>query len=108
MRSTAAGAKCLRSGVSKNEHSCAAESNQPSRAPRSFLRRQLASTRQNKRMGTINPSTGESLGEVGWGDADDVDRAVQAAYRGFQTWRALKPLERAKILRAAAQLIRKH
>ena len=63
---------------------------------------------KNKRMGTINPSTGESLGEVGWGDAEDVDLAVKAAYRGFQTWRALKPLERAKILREAAQLIRKH
>jgi betaine-aldehyde dehydrogenase len=63
---------------------------------------------KNKRMGTINPSTGESLGEVGLADAEDVDRAVKAAYRGFQTWRALKPLERAKILREAAQLIRKH
>jgi betaine-aldehyde dehydrogenase len=57
---------------------------------------------KNKRMGTINPSTGESLGEVGLADAEDVDRAVKAAYRGFQTWRALKPLERAKILREAA------
>ena len=63
---------------------------------------------KNKRMGTINPSTGESLGEVGLADAEDVDHAVKAAYRGFQTWRVLKPLERAKILREAAQLIRKH
>jgi betaine-aldehyde dehydrogenase len=63
---------------------------------------------KNKRMGTINPATGESLGEVGLGDAEDVDLAVKAAYRGFQTWRAMKPLERAKILREAAQLIRNH
>jgi betaine-aldehyde dehydrogenase len=63
---------------------------------------------KNKRVGTINPSTGESLGEVGWGDAEDVDHAVKAAYRGFRTWRAMKPLERAKILREVAQLIRKH
>jgi betaine-aldehyde dehydrogenase len=63
---------------------------------------------KNKRVGTINPSTGESLGEVGWGDADDVDHVVKAAYRGFLTWRAIKPLERAKILRDVAQLIRKH
>ena len=63
---------------------------------------------KNKRMGTINPSTGESLGEVGLADAEDVDHAVKAAYRGFQTWRAFKPLERAKILREAAQLIRKY
>ena len=63
---------------------------------------------KNTRVGTINPSTGEPLGEVGWGDAEDVDLAVKAAYRGFQTWRVLKPLERAKILREAAHLIRKH
>jgi betaine-aldehyde dehydrogenase len=63
---------------------------------------------KNKRVGTINPATGESLGEVGWADPADVDHAVKAAYRGFQTWRGVKPLERAKILREAAQLIRKH
>jgi betaine-aldehyde dehydrogenase len=63
---------------------------------------------KNKRMDTINPATGESLGEVGWADPTDVDHAVKAAYRGFQTWRGMKPLERAKILREAAQLIRKH
>ena len=63
---------------------------------------------KNKRMGTLNPATGESLGEVAWADAADVDHAVKAAYRGFQTWRAVKPLERAKILREAALLIRKH
>src|SRR3984885_12775437 len=63
---------------------------------------------KNKRVGTGNPATGEALGEVAWGDAADVDQVVKAAYRGFQTWRAVKPLERAKILREAAQLIRKH
>jgi betaine-aldehyde dehydrogenase len=63
---------------------------------------------KNKRVAAVNPATGEPLGEVAWGDADDVDAAVKAAYRGFQTWRAVKPLERAKILREAAALIRKH
>jgi betaine-aldehyde dehydrogenase len=63
---------------------------------------------KDRRVGTVNPATGESLGEVGWGDAEDVDQAVRAAYRGFRTWRAVKPLEHAKILRDAAQLIRKH
>ncbi len=63
---------------------------------------------KNRRMQTFNPATGESLGEVGLADPEDVDRAVKAAYHGFQTWRAMKPLERAKILREAAQLVRKH
>jgi len=63
---------------------------------------------KHTRVGTINPATGESLGEVSWADAEDVDHAVKAAYRGFQTWRSVKPLERAKILREAARLIRSH
>ena len=37
-----------------------------------------------KRVGTINPATGDSLGEVGWADPADVDHAVKAAYRGFR------------------------
>ena len=56
----------------------------------------------------LQPIDGETLGEVGWGDAQDVDAVVDAAYRGFQVWRATKPLERARILREVAQLIRKH
>lgn len=63
---------------------------------------------ENRKVTTFNPSTGEPLGEVGWGDAEDVNRAVTAAYAGFQTWRTIKPIERAKILREVAQLIRKH
>jgi len=63
---------------------------------------------KHKRVGTINPATGEPLGEISWADAEDVDHAVKAAYRGFQTWRSVKPLERAKTLREAAQLIRRH
>jgi betaine-aldehyde dehydrogenase len=54
---------------------------------------------KNERTSTLNPATGEPLGEVGLADADDVDHAVKAAYRGFQAWRAVTPLERAKILR---------
>jgi betaine-aldehyde dehydrogenase len=55
-----------------------------------------------------SPSTGESLGEVAWASATDVDRIVEAARLGFETWRCTPPLERARRLREAANVIRAH
>jgi len=57
---------------------------------------------------TRSPSTAESLGSVAWADASDVDAAVSAALDGFQIWRAVAPLERARILRESARLIREN
>src|SRR5436305_13687267 len=57
---------------------------------------------------TLNPSTGDSLGEVALADAADVDAAVAAARRGFTEWRAVPPLERARCLRRIADLVRAH
>ena len=57
---------------------------------------------------TTNPGTGESLGPVAEAREVDVDRAVAAARRGFETWRDVKPLERARILKEIAALLRKH
>ena len=53
-----------------------------------------------------SPSTAESLGHVSWAGVADVDRAVAAAAAGFQVWHRVKPLERARILREAAAIIR--
>src|SRR5260221_11697796 len=57
---------------------------------------------------TLNPSTGESLGRVATCGVADVDAAVAAARRGFLEWRAAAPVERARILRRVAQLLREH
>lgn len=57
---------------------------------------------------TTSPSTGQSLGHVAWADASDVDAAVRAAQAGFKQWRRVKPLERGRILREAAAIIRAH
>ena len=57
---------------------------------------------------TLNPGTGLPLGQVAVADAADVAAAVAAARRGFAEWRAVLPLERAKILRRLAQLVRDH
>ena len=54
----------------------------------------------------INPATGETLGELPHANAEDLDRALEAAQAGFSKWRALAPHERGKILKKAADLIR--
>ncbi len=55
---------------------------------------------------TTSPSTGQSLGHVAWAEASDVDAAVRAALVGFHEWRRVRPLERGRILREAAVVIR--
>jgi betaine-aldehyde dehydrogenase len=57
---------------------------------------------------THDPGTGAALGDVAIADAADVDRAVAAARAGFLAWRAVAPLERARILRRIAAVLREH
>lgn len=57
---------------------------------------------------TMNPGTGESLCEVADCDETDVDSAVASAKVGFNEWRRVLPLERARILRRVAVILREH
>jgi succinate-semialdehyde dehydrogenase/glutarate-semialdehyde dehydrogenase len=54
----------------------------------------------------INPATGATLGELPIATSADLDRALDAAQRGFPMWRAKAPHERGRILRRAADLLR--
>ncbi|HWJ87956.1 MAG TPA: aldehyde dehydrogenase family protein [Pelagibacterium sp.] len=55
---------------------------------------------------STDPATGKVLGDVPEGRAEDADAAIAAAKSGFAAWRKVAPLERAKILREAARIIR--
>ena len=59
---------------------------------------------------TRDPSTGEVLAHVAEAGVEDVDRAVAAARRSFDSgvWRELPPAERAKALWRAGDLIEEH
>ena len=57
---------------------------------------------------TLNPATGEVLGEVPLADAADVDRAVRAAHLAFPAWSETPGPERARALRALAAALREH
>ncbi|WP_109477521.1 benzaldehyde dehydrogenase [Paraburkholderia sp. C35] len=54
----------------------------------------------------VNPSTGETLGAVGLGNADDIDRAVRSAERAQSAWASTPFDQRAEVLREAARLLK--
>jgi betaine-aldehyde dehydrogenase len=56
----------------------------------------------------INPGTGETLGPVADASAADIDAAVAAAKTAFAHWKNVLPLERAKLLRKIAAVLRDH
>lgn len=51
------------------------------------------------------PADGRFLGEVPRADGEDVERAAQAAQKGFVRWSALAPAERERVLLRAADLL---
>ncbi|MCB2083225.1 MAG: NAD-dependent succinate-semialdehyde dehydrogenase [Sphingomonadaceae bacterium] len=54
----------------------------------------------------IDPATGEVIGQLPHATAEDLDRALAAAQRGFHTWRKTGADQRAAILLKAAGLIK--
>ncbi len=63
-----------------------------------------AGTRRTHRV--VNPATEEPLGELPLADAADLDRALDAARRGFRLWRDATAQERAAVLSGAAVILR--
>lgn len=53
----------------------------------------------------VNPATAEVLGELPLADAADLDRALDAARRGFARWRRAPAARRGKVLQDAARLL---
>ena len=54
----------------------------------------------------LDPATGETIGSVTHATSDDLDRALDAAARGFKAWRDTGADQRSAILMKAAGLIR--
>ena len=53
----------------------------------------------------VNPATGEALAQLPLASVADLDRALEAAWRGFRRWRDSTPQERASVLQGAARLL---
>jgi succinate-semialdehyde dehydrogenase/glutarate-semialdehyde dehydrogenase len=62
----------------------------------------------DKRQGedVLNPATGQPIAKLPHATKADLDRALEAAQRGFQTWRKVNAHDRAKILKKGADIFR--
>ena len=59
-----------------------------------------------KTLAVFNPANGLEIGRVAHAGIPDLDRALAAAQKGFETWRDVPAVERAKTMRRAAVLMR--
>jgi acyl-CoA reductase-like NAD-dependent aldehyde dehydrogenase len=73
-----------------------------------FIDGKEVASRSGRTFASIDPATGAELAQVAFGETEDVDAAVDAARRTYESgaWAKLSPGERAKRLRRLADLIR--
>jgi phenylacetaldehyde dehydrogenase len=71
-----------------------------SRDKQLFIDGEFVDAVSGKTFPVFNPATGDILANVAEGDAADVDLAVKAARRAFETgpWRSMSPAERARLM----------
>src|ERR1700753_635861 len=63
-----------------------------------------------KTFDTPNPATGETLARIAEGDAEDINRAVSAARRAFDSgpWSRMTPSDRGRLIWKIGDLILEH
>jgi succinate-semialdehyde dehydrogenase/glutarate-semialdehyde dehydrogenase len=57
-------------------------------------------------LAVVNPATGQQIGRVAHASRVDLDKALEAARKGFETWRDTTAADRSRIMRRAAGLLR--
>ncbi|NML18158.1 NAD-dependent succinate-semialdehyde dehydrogenase [Azohydromonas caseinilytica] len=71
-----------------------------------FINGQWLDAADGKTLAVFNPATGQEIGRVAHAAKGDLDKALDAAQKGFETWRDMTAAERSKIMRRAAALMR--
>jgi betaine-aldehyde dehydrogenase len=56
----------------------------------------------------VNPATEQPIAELHAAGVEETDRAVEAARAALPSWRAVKPADRARLLRRLAGLVEEH
>ena len=67
---------------------------------------QWRAAKDGRTLDVINPATEEVIGKIAHAGKADLDEALAAAQKGFETWRKMSALERSKVMRKAAALVR--
>ena len=71
-----------------------------------FINGQWQDAASGKTLAVFNPATGQAIGRVAHAGPPDLDAALAAAQRGFETWRDVPAIERSKTMHRAAALVR--
>ena len=71
-----------------------------------FINGQWQDAADGRTLAVINPATGKEIGRVAQAGKADLDLALAAAQKGFETWRDMTAAERSKTMRRAADLMR--
>ena len=61
---------------------------------------------EGRKVPIIDPATEEEIGQLSCATKPDLDIALDAAQRGFETWREVSAFDRYRLMRKAAQLLR--
>jgi succinate-semialdehyde dehydrogenase/glutarate-semialdehyde dehydrogenase len=62
--------------------------------------------RSGRTIPVLNPATEEVIGQVAHAGKDDLDEALEAAAKGFATWKKVSAFDRSKLMRKAADILR--
>ena len=73
---------------------------------RLFIAGQWRDAEDGRTRAVLNPATGQRIGRVAHASHADLDAAAEAALQGFHAWRAMTAIERNKVMRRAAALLR--
>lgn len=71
-----------------------------------FINGQWQDAADGRSLAVMNPATGKEIGRVAHAAKADLDKALEAAQKGFETWRDMTAADRSKIMRKAAGLMR--
>ncbi|MBK0394055.1 NAD-dependent succinate-semialdehyde dehydrogenase [Ramlibacter algicola] len=71
-----------------------------------FIAGQWQDAADGKTLAVFNPATGKEIGRVAHASTADLDKALAAAQKGFETWRDMTPAARSVIMRKAAGFMR--
>ncbi|HWK85064.1 MAG TPA: NAD-dependent succinate-semialdehyde dehydrogenase [Caldimonas sp.] len=63
-------------------------------------------SRSGRTLAVVNPASGDTIGSLSYAERADLDHALEAAARGFATWKRISAYERSKVMRKAANLLR--
>ena len=71
-----------------------------------FINGQWLDAADGRTLAVFNPATGKEIGRVAHAGRADLDKALEAAQKGFETWRDMTAADRSKVMRKAAGLMR--